>query len=197
MAFQDSLLHLADSDREQLRRTAGVTTAVVTDNNDPQGLARVKVRFPWSSDASAWAPVMSPMAGDQRGLYCLPEVDDVVLVMFDGCRIDSPYVIGAVWNGKHKPPLPGGKKKNDLRLFKSRSGHTITLDDSSGKEQVTIVDKSGKNTIVIDSNANKITIHAGQDLNIESDGAIAITAATTLKLKGTTVKINDDALEVT
>jgi len=172
----DSLASAIDPERHATPRTLGVSTAVVTDNDDKSGLGRVRVRFPWADNHSAWAPVMAPMAGDGRGLYGLPEVDDQVLVLFDGGRIDAPFVIGAIWNGKARPPVPGGKKKNDLRILKSRSGHTITLDDTSGKEQVTVVDKSGRNKIVIDSSTNKITIHAGQDLSLESDGTISIQA---------------------
>jgi uncharacterized protein involved in type VI secretion and phage assembly len=193
----DSLLGESDSAKEILRRTNGVTTAIVTDINDRRGQGRVLVKFPWSGKNSAWAPVMTPMAGDHRGLYCLPEVNDHVLVMFDRGRIDSPYVIGAVWSGKDKPPLPDGKNKNDLRIFKSRSGHTITLDDTRGSEQVTVVDKSGKNKIVIDSKSNKITIHSSQDLSIEADGSIAIEAKRAVTIKGQSVKVNDGALEVT
>jgi uncharacterized protein involved in type VI secretion and phage assembly len=192
----DSLLQSGDWVTDMARRMLGVTTAIVTDNDDPSGQGRVRVKFPWSGNNSAWAPVMTPMAGDGRGLYCLPEVDDRVLVLFDRGRPESPYVIGAVWNGKDKPPLPGGKKKNDLRIFKSRSGHTITLDDTSGQEQVVVVDKSGKNKIVLDSSSNKVTIHAAQDLSIESDGSLSITAQGQLSIKGQMVKINDDALEV-
>ena len=65
-------------------RVYGVTVGVVTNNQDPDGLGRVKVRFPWLSDddESFWARVVTPMAGNGRGLYLLPEVDDEVLVAF-------------------------------------------------------------------------------------------------------------------
>jgi phage baseplate assembly protein V len=196
MTLLDTILAANQPTRESTPRTLGVSTAIVTDNNDEQGLGRVRVKFPWSDKPSGWAPIMTPMAGDGRGLYLMPEVDDQVLVLFDGGNIDAPFVIGSIWNGRSRPPIANDKKKSDLRLFKSRSGHTITLDDTSGKEQVSIVDKSGKNTIVIDSASNTITIHAGRDLSIESDGSISIGAAGTLNLKGKVVKINDDALEI-
>jgi uncharacterized protein involved in type VI secretion and phage assembly len=196
MTPMDSLLRGSDAS-EHASRTAGVTTAIVTDVDDKKGLGRVLVKFPWTGKNSAWAPVVTPMAGNDRGLYCLPEVNDHVLVMFDRGNIDSPFVIGAVWNGKDKPPLPEGKKnKNDVRVLKSRSGHTVTLDDESGKEQIVIVDKTGKNKIVIDSATNQISIHSSGDLAIESDKEITITAKAGLNLKGAPVKINDGTLEV-
>ena len=196
MTPMDSLLRSSDAS-EHASRTAGVTTAIVTDVDDQKGLGRVLVKFPWTGKNSAWAPVVTPMAGHDRGLYCLPEVNDHVLVMFDRGNIDSPFVIGAVWNGKDKPPLPEGKKnKNDVRVLRSRSGHTITLDDESGKERIVIVDKTGKNTIVIDSATNQISIHSSGDLVIGSEKEISITAKGGLHLKGAPVKINDGTLEV-
>ena len=66
-------------------RITGVVLGIVTNNNDPDKLGRVKVRFPWLSGSteSHWARVATPMAGNGRGLYFLPEVDDEVLVLFE------------------------------------------------------------------------------------------------------------------
>ena len=68
-----------ESDRND--RIGGVVVGVVTNNQDPDGLGRVKVRFPWLSEEheSHWARMVTPMAGNDRGFYMLPEVDDEVL----------------------------------------------------------------------------------------------------------------------
>ena len=128
-------------------RFYGVAMAIVTNNKDPDGLARVKVRLPWISDdvESDWARVVSPMAGAGRGLYILPEVDDEVLVAFEHGNPSTPYVLGGLWNGKDKPPEANSDGKNDIRVLKSRSGHVIRLDDTAGAERIEIVDKSAKN----------------------------------------------------
>ena len=62
----------------------GVVIGVVTNNQDPDELGRVKLRFPWLSEdyESNWARVASLMAGKERGAYFLPDVDDEVLVAF-------------------------------------------------------------------------------------------------------------------
>ncbi len=148
----------------------GVTVGVVTNNKDPDGLGRVKVRFPWLSDEdeSNWARVLTPMAGPDRGLYLLPEPDDEVLVAFEHGRVEFPYILGALWNGKDKPPESNADGKNNIRVLKSRSGHVIRLDDAEGKEKIEVVDKSGKNRIVIDANKNTITIEAESDVAIRS-----------------------------
>jgi uncharacterized protein involved in type VI secretion and phage assembly len=64
--------------KEQHNKFYGVTIAIVTNNQDPKKMGRVKVKFPWLSenDESDWSRVVSPMAGKERGLFLLPEVDD-------------------------------------------------------------------------------------------------------------------------
>jgi uncharacterized protein involved in type VI secretion and phage assembly len=154
----------------------GVTIGVVTNNKDPDKLGRIKVKFPWLSDQeeSAWARILSPMAGKERGFYFLPEVDDEVLVAFEHGQVEFPYVLGALWNGKDKPPANNDDGKNNQRLIKSRSGHVIIFDDTEGKEQIIIRDKTEKNEIVIDSKKNSMTIKVEQDLSIETKGKISL-----------------------
>src|SRR5664280_3415392 len=109
------------------RRITGVVVGVVTNNQDPDGFGRVKVKFPWLSDVdeSDWARVAAPMAGNKRGFYFLPEVDDEVLVAFEHGDVRFPYVLGALWNGKDAPPATNGDGKNNVRVIQSRSGHVI------------------------------------------------------------------------
>jgi uncharacterized protein involved in type VI secretion and phage assembly len=160
----------------QENRFYGVTIGVVTNNKDPDKLGRIKVKFPWLSDQeeSAWARILSPMAGKERGFYFLPEVDDEVLVAFEHGQVEFPYVLGALWNGKDKPPGSNDDGKNNQRLIKSRSGHVIIFDDTEGKEQIIIRDKTAKNEIVIDSKKNSMTIKVEQDLSIETKGKISL-----------------------
>src|SRR5579875_2570761 len=161
---------------------ASVVIGIVTDNNDPAGQGRVLVKFPWLSadDNSAWARVASPMAGNGRGIYFLPEINDEVLVAFEHGDMARPFVIGALWNGKDAPPQPNSKvvskDKVNQRIIKTRAGHVITLDDTEGAETISIVDKTGNNLIKIESASNKITIKANGDIAIESQGTTSVTA---------------------
>ena len=64
------------------QKVYGMVIGIVTNNRDPNNWGRVKVKFPWLADGveSNWARMVSPMAGGDRGLFILPEVDDEVLV---------------------------------------------------------------------------------------------------------------------
>jgi uncharacterized protein involved in type VI secretion and phage assembly len=165
---------LAASERDG--RFYGVTVGIVTNNKDEEGLGRVKVKFPWLSetDESYWARVLSPMAGKERGIYFLPEVNDEVLVAFAHGDMESPYILGALWNGEDKPPETNSDGKNNRRMIKSRSGHQIILDDTQDKEQIIIRDSTEKNQIIIDSKENTLSIKVEKDITIEAKGKITI-----------------------
>lgn len=158
----DFLLPARDDDR-----IYGVVLGVVTNNQDPDKLGRVKLRFPWLSEdgESEWAPIAALMGGSQMGTYFLPEVDDQVLVAFGHGDVNRPFVLGAIWNDKAKPPEEVDAK-NNVRTIKSRSGHVVRLDDTDGSEKIQIVDKTEKNSIVFDTAANTITILADTDVKI-------------------------------
>ncbi len=181
-----------------------VVVGIVTNVNDPNGLARVKVKFPTISDnlESNWARLVNPMAGPGRGFEFIPEVNDEVLVTFENGDINKPYVLGSLWNGKDKPPeesstIVASNGKVQKRIIHSRSGHRITIDDSDGKEKISIIDKTGKNSIEIDSNGNQIALKTEGDIQMEAKGKITIKggdiimeAKSGAKVKGTNVDLD-------
>ncbi len=176
------------------KRGYGVVVGIVTNAQDPDGLARVKVKYPTISDQleSNWARLATPMAGAGRGFEFIPEVNDEVLVAFEYDDINRPYILGALWNGKDKPPedssaIVGGDGKVQKRIIHSRSGHTITLDDTDGGEKISIIDKTAKNFVEIDSNKNSMSIETsdGHKILMDAKGIIMESAGTlTLKSKG-------------
>jgi len=163
----------------------GVAIGVVTNTQDPDGLGRVRLALPWMADAveTDWARVATLMAGPGRGSYFLPEVNDEVLVAFEHGSPDTPYVIGALWNGQDRPPQNNSDGKNDVRSITSRSGHVIRLVDTDGAEQIDITDSSGTNSVVISTRDNTVTVSAGADVVVRAD-------AGALRLSGRSVEIS-------
>jgi len=181
---------------------------LVTDNVDPDGLARIQVKFPTLPEepTSFWLRQVSPNAGAERGFYALPEVDDEVLVVFMQGSQDVGVILGQFWNGVDVPPAEakdgaGGsahKSKfgndathgtgtldtNDRRFWKSRSGHIFIFDDKDGAETVEIWDKSRTLSIVMDSAAELIQIsNANGNIEISAGGDISLTAGKNIKWK--------------
>ncbi len=132
---------------------------VVSNNNDPKGWGRVRVKFPTLTEEheSNWARVVSVGAGPTRGFDCLPEVNDEVLVAFEHGDIHRPYVIGGVWNGTDAPPetvantVVDGKVR--LRTFKTRVGHKLQFveEDKDTKKGVYLNTIGGHNLRLNDS----------------------------------------------
>ena len=166
-------------------RFYGVVVGIVTNNQDPDGMHRVKVKFPWLSKdvESNWARVAAPMTGKDRGVYFLPEVDDEVVVAFEHGQVDHPFVVGSLWNGKDTAPESNADGQNNHRTIKSRSGHVLRFNDKAGGETIEIIDRTGSNKIIIDSAANTITIEAKSDITIKS-----VTGKLTMQANGIEMK---------
>jgi phage protein D/phage baseplate assembly protein gpV len=160
------------------RRMPGVVIGTVKENKNV-GIGQVKVTFPGMSkdEIGHLARIATLMAGKEWGAFFLPQVNDEVLIAFENGDISRPYIIGALWNGKNKPPEANADGNNNLRFIKSRSGHLIRLDDTQDKEKIEVIDKSGKNHIIIDTASNTITIKSKQDIHIEApQGTIKLSA---------------------
>src|SRR5215467_11990020 len=175
----------ASSQTRGSSKLRGVWLGIVVDNKDGGDNPgyRVKVKFPWLNDQETtfWARIAVPMAGAERGVYVLPEIDDQVLVVFEHGDVERPLVIGALWNKKQEPVEVNDSAKNNTKLIKSRCGHRIIFDDKQGAEKITIVDKTKKNKIVLDS-VNKI-------IKIESDGDVEIKAKTNIVMHSNALKV--------
>jgi uncharacterized protein involved in type VI secretion and phage assembly len=191
-----SLLDVLGSPQEsQSGRMFGVAVGIVSNNQDPQNLGRIRVKFPWLSDdhESWWARIATPMAGSNRGIYFLPEVNDEVLVAFEHGDVRFPYIVGALWNGQDKSPANNSDGKNNIRVVHSRSGHLIRLDDTDGNEKIEIIDKTGNNSLTFESSSNNITmtcngklkLQANQGIEIVSQMDVKVQAQTTMDLEAT------------
>ena len=145
------------------REMVGAAVALVTDNEDPDNLGRIKIKYPWLDDEaeSFWAPVVCFYAGPDRGSYLMPEVEDEVLVMFHHGDPSSPFIVGSLWNGVDVIPGTGNPDgENNTKWWQSRSGHKFIFEDKDGAESITLVDKSGNLEMIIDVAADTITIEA-------------------------------------
>lgn len=195
---------------------SGVVVGIVTNVNDPDKQGCVKLKFPWLDEdhESDWARLVAPGAGDKRGLYIVPEVDDEVLVAFEHGDIGRPYVIGGLWNGKDAPPVGNAVQngKTQVRILKTRAGHSITITDTDNAGKIDI--KTAKHTVTLDDSASgkitvatakhtltlddtglgKITLQSGGDVELKgSGGKLAITSSGVELSSQSTLKIQANA----
>ena len=183
-------------------RWYGVYPARVSDIKDPDGQGRVKVTLPWSPDTGsaqyeAWARLATLMGGNKRGSWFIPDVDDEVLVVFEGGDPRRPYVIGGLWNGKDKPPdSMDGAGNNYRKVICSRNGVKITLDDQNGQEKL-ILETPGGQKITMKDGPGSIVIEDsnGNSVKLESSG-ITITASAKVTVNASLVQVSAGTVTV-
>lgn len=146
--------------------------AKIRDNNDPEGLGRVRVDFYWAqgTKSSQWIRMIQPHTGAGKGFYFIPEIGEEVLVGFEGGNAQNPYVMGTHYNGNESSGY--NTPKNDIKAVHTRSGIKIIMNDAEGS--VLIEDPSG-NKYFMDGKGNttcdapkNLTLNAGEDININA-----------------------------
>lgn len=159
----------------------GKYRGIVSDNQDPLMIGRVRARVPdvMGDLESGWAMPCLPFAGDGMGFFALPKVGAGVWIEFEHGDPDYPIWSGCWWGSlAEAPPVlltPPYKKV----LLKTEGGHSIILDDTPGVGGITL-ETSGGQKIVLSALGVEITTGQGS----------------TIKMTGPQVSINDGALEV-
>jgi len=162
---------------QQTARHYGKYRGIVTDNEDPNNLGRLRARVPevLTDVESGWALPALPYAGDGSGLYTVPEPGTGIWIEFEAGDVSRPIWTGCWWGGEQLP----NRATPAVKVLKTASGHTITLDDTSGSETVEIAATSGAKILM---DRSGIEISKGRQK---------------VKLSQNSVTINDGALEVT
>jgi len=191
--------------------------ARIIDNNDPEGLGRVRIEFYWASGSTSsdWMRVIQAYSGEGRGMYWRPEIGDEVMVNFEGGNIQCPYVSGSQYNGKAKPEF--FDPENMIKAIRMRFGQLlkfiekvgIWLSDPSGNE--IHLDEKNKNinvtspetvtirakNIILDA-LESITLKAGTNIIQEADNDITQTAGNniTITANGNLFEKSDNRTEI-
>lgn len=191
----------------QLSSIQGLHIGIITDLVDPSGQFRIKVKLPLVDvgDDGVYARIATLDAGNNRGTFFRPELNDEVLVGFMNDDPRHPVILGMLHSSNKAAPLEP-KNDNHKKGYVSRSGikmlfddekksllietpesRIVELDDVAGT--ISIKDPNG-NKIIMDSNG--ITIESVKDLSIKAGKSISLSAPTismkadaTLSLEGT------------
>jgi uncharacterized protein involved in type VI secretion and phage assembly len=190
---------------EERRWGQTLVIGLVTNNNDPEQMGRVRVKYPSLSDReeSNWARVLSHNLGNARGIFMLPQQDDEVVIAFENGDPRRPLVIGSVFNGKDKPGsemLPDQKggfalmsddrayvhSKEDM-TFKSDKKLIIDITSDQESKVQGAVKNEGSKTVEMKAGTT-YTLEAGSSMSIKG-ASISVEAKGALTLKGSTVEI--------
>jgi len=143
-------------------------TGIIKDIDDPKGLNRVKVHCLGFYDGVStndlpWATVMMPTTTaslkGNGGNHHLEENSWVVGFFRDGPSAQDPIVMGSIATQTDGTKDLPDEASVDNKVYKSKSGHLIEIDNSDGGERINIKHKSN----------SRITMNA--------DGTITIVAS--------------------
>jgi Rhs element Vgr protein len=175
----------------------GIVTAL---QDDPDGEDRIKVRLPLVSDSEegVWARLATLDAGDERGTFFRPEIDDEVVVGFLDGDPRFPVVLGQC-HSSAKPNPEAAKDDNHVKGYQSRSKMKLTFDDDKkaviletpGGNKLTLSDDE-KTASLVDQNGNKVTLDDG-GITLESAKDLTLKASGDVKLQGTNVECKAQA----
>ncbi|MDR2969366.1 MAG: phage baseplate assembly protein V, partial [Tannerellaceae bacterium] len=179
----------------------------VWDNEDPDGMGRVKVEFTFDEKfCDTWIPVMTFDAGSDakgsgnvkvnRGTVIIPEIGDSCILNFlDGQWLSHPFIMGSIFHGKNTDNQGGGKG-NHIKTYTDKAGTYFKHNTNEGSYE--IYSKKGNSKYFIDGQGNMsmdtpktitltatdIILNASNSIILQSTGA-----------DGKTGKINATAKE--
>jgi uncharacterized protein involved in type VI secretion and phage assembly len=181
-----------------------LVVGVVTNNNDPDAMGRVRVKFPALSDSeeSHWARIASVSAGNTRGVMMLPQPDEEVIVGFENGDPRRPIIVGSLFNGKDKPgPDLLQDRDGSFAILTDEKAHMQSKKDMVFKsdQNMLIEVKSDQKTKVQGSaehettgsaklKAQTYTVEAGSTLSVKGV-SVTVEASASLTLKGATIDV--------
>jgi len=168
--------------------------AKVTDNEDPNGLGRIRVQFDWQAQLDSdmmtpWLRMAQPYAGGGKGFSFIPEIGEEVMIDFEGGNAERPYVKGTLYNGVEDVDsawVANSNSHNQVKAIRTRNGHTIEIHDEGNDGYIRIYDNEKENYILTFSTdrklimlestgnielyaKNDIIMHAGHDITATAD----------------------------
>jgi uncharacterized protein involved in type VI secretion and phage assembly len=158
----------------------GLQEGEVTDNEDPRGLGRVRIRIPGLIEPeSAWAFPMGIIGGGKknRGIFWPPEVGSEVYVFFKNGDPDYPRYLGGHWGapgGDTETPDASEDGDPEVRVI-SFGGYEIVVDTREGSKAFRIRDQDDEeNLLEYDGETKLLTISATTGIKLASTGQVDV-----------------------
>jgi Type VI secretion system/phage-baseplate injector OB domain len=163
---------LTDIGQPQDQRTGvffGKYRGLVTDNQDPLSLGRLKARVPGVlvDVETGWALPAAPYAGDGVGVYTVPAVGAGVWIEFEAGDVSNPIWTGCWWGDGQVPKDEAGSDSTPSRkIIRTDQGLLVALDD--GGKTITLSDSNGNNLLKFEMQQGQIKLQAGTKVVVEA-----------------------------
>jgi Rhs element Vgr protein len=175
----------------------GVVTAL---EGDPDGEDRIQVKLPVvdSEADGVWARVSSLDAGDKRGAYWMPEIEDEVIMGFLNGDPRYPIVLGMVHSSAKPSPITPSDNNHEKGVV-TRSEMKMIFDDDlvsykleTPNGNVIHISEDSGSILIEDENKNKLEMTSGGIL-LESPGNIDMIASGDVTINGVNVNLKANA----
>jgi phage baseplate assembly protein gpV len=163
-------------------RYYGIYRGIVTDNQDPNSLGRIRAKVPrlLGDVETGWALPCAPYGGtSEQGFFAIPDSNASVWILFEGGDLAYPVWSGTWWGDGEVPE----SATPDQKVLKTSSGHKVVLDDKAGS--VVVTDSNG-NTVTLDSNGIKLEDSNSNTVTMASAG---------VTIKSSQINIGDPATD--
>ncbi len=172
----------------------------MTSLEDPLGENRVKIFIPIIDPSSegTWARLASPDAGEERGIFFMPEIGDEVIVGFVNEDPRDAIILGKLYSSAKQGPFTqnddnhqkGIVTRSELKLVFDDEKKSITIETPNGNK-IIISDEKGS-ILLEDENGNKASLRA-DGITLESAKDILMKASGDVKIEGTNVEVKASA----
>jgi hypothetical protein len=150
-------------------RHYGKYRGIVTDNNDPKKLGRLRARVPevLADVETGWALPCAPYAGHQSGAFAVPSAGTGVWIEFESGVVSRPIWTGCWWGSGDIPTdEQGADATPDLKILRSESGLMVALHDDDGA--IAVSDQNGRNLLHIEVGQGTVTVKAATKVVVDA-----------------------------
>lgn len=165
----DALMESLASQEQQTGRFFGKYRGLVTDNQDPLSLGRLRARVPevLGDVETGWALPALPYAGDGVGVYTVPAAEAGVWIEFESGDVSRPIWTGCWWGSGQLPKDETGAATTPLKkIIRTAEGLLLSLDDDG--KTITLSDANGSNLIKFTVQQGQIKVQAATKVVVEA-----------------------------
>lgn len=179
----------------------GLQIGIVTKlESDPDGEDRIQVKIPVinKDDEGTWCRVASLDAGEKRGMFFRPEIDDEVIVGFIDNDPRHAVVLGMLNSSAKPAPITaaddnhekGYVSRSEMKMIFNDDKKTINIETPGGNK--VIISEDEKKIHLEDQNGNKITMNE-DGIKLESIKDIIMKATGDMKCEGVNIELKSSA----
>ncbi|TCI93209.1 type VI secretion system tip protein VgrG [Tenacibaculum sp. M341] len=179
----------------------GLHVGVVTQlESDPDGEDRILVQIPIinNEEQGIWARVATLDAGDNRGTFFRPEIEDEVIIGFINDDPNDAVVLGMLHSSTKPAPITaaddnhekGLVTRSEMKMIFNDDKISYVLETPAGKK-VTLDEDAG--IVQLEDEHSNIMTFNDSGITIESAGDITIKASGDLNMEGTNVNVKASA----